>query len=137
MEAQRLFEIKVGETLITANKELSRALKCLKKTEKDGKNKGIFEADNEFAIRDIPDNEEEDIILEQVSTSLKNTRNNVVSIEDAVREIEAGDCLRATAAMKKVEAAVSALKKDVQELDLAVRKIGQIFVISRSELLSF
>ena len=141
LEAQRLFEIKIGETLLTANKELSRALKRLKKTEKDGKNKGIFEADNEFAIKDFTDNEEEEIILGGVSTLLKNTRNNVVSIEDAIREIEfegeRGDCLRATAAMKKVEAAVSAVKKDVRELDLAVKKIGQIFVISRSELLSF
>ena len=141
LESQRLFEIKIGETLLMANKELSRALKCLKKTEKDGKSKGIFEATNEFAIKDITDNEEEEIILEGVSTSLKNTRNNVVSIEDAVREVEvgggSGDCLRASSAMKKVESAVSALKKDVRELDLAVRKIGQIFVISRTELLSF
>ena len=141
LESQRLFEIKIGETLLMANKELGRALKCLKKTEKDGKNKGIFEAANEFAIKDITDNEEEEIILEGVSMWLKNTRNNVVSIEDAVREVEvaagSGDCLRASAAMKKVESAVAAVKKDVRELDLAVRKIGQIFVISRTELLSF
>ena len=141
LEAQRLFETKIRETLCTANKELFRALQCLKKTEKDGRNKGIFEADNEFAIKDFTDNEEEEIILEGVSTSLKNTRNNVVSIEDAIREIEGeggkGDCLKATAAMKKVEAAVAAVKKDIRALDMSVKKIGQIFVISRSELLSF
>ena len=140
-EAAKLFEIKIRETLTTATRELGQALKCLKKAEKDGRNKGIFEAESEFAIKDITDNEEEEKILENVSTSLKNTRNNVVSIENVIKEIEfeagKGDISKTRAALRKFEVALSAVKNDVRELNLAIKKIGAIFVISRTELLSF
>ena len=140
-EAAKLFEIKIRETLSTATRELGQALKNLKKAEKDGRNKGIFEAESEFAIKDITDNEEEEKILENVSTSLKNTRNNVVSIEKVLKEIEfeagKGDISKAKAALTKFELTLSAVKNDVRELNLAIKKIGAIFVISRTELLSF
>ena len=70
----------------------------------------------------------------------KNTRNTVVSIEDAIKEVNIeggrGDRVKAMEATRKVNIAVSLVNKNVELVFHCQKNLGQIFVISRTALLS-